>query len=61
MYRLLAFTFKRGGELSFIEKYLSNLSSPTLRIVGQSQSEDAGNITLILTIEEPDDANIPTV
>lgn len=61
MYRILAFTFKRGGELSFIEKYLSNLSSPTLRIVGQSQSEDAGNITLILTIEEPDDANIPTV
>ena len=61
MYRILAFTFKRGGELSFIEKYLSNLSSPTLRIVGQSQSEDAGNITLILTVEEPDDANIPTV
>jgi ribosomal protein S27AE len=44
MYRILAFTFKRGGELSFIEKYLSNLSSPTLRIVGQSQSEDAGNM-----------------
>jgi hypothetical protein len=61
MYRILAFTFKRGGELSFIEKYLSNLSSPTLRIVGQSQSEDAGNITLILTVEEPDDANIPTI
>lgn len=61
MYRILAFTFKRGGELSFIEKYLANLSSPTLCIVGQSQSEDAGNITLILTIEEPDDANIPTV
>lgn len=61
MYRLLAFTFKRNGDVNFIEKYLNELSSPTLRIVGQSQSEDAGNITLILTVEEPDDANIPTV
>lgn len=61
MYRILAFTFKRGGDVNFIEKYLNNLSSPTLRIIGQSQSEDAGNITLILTVEEPDDANIPTI
>lgn len=61
MYRLLAFTFKRNGDVNFIEKYLNELSSPTLRIIGQSQSEDAGNITLILTVEEPDDANIPTI
>lgn len=61
MYKILAFTFKRGGDVSFIEKYLNALSSPTLRVIGQSQSESEGQITLILTIEEPDDANVPSI
>lgn len=61
MYKILAFTFKRGGDVNFIEKYLNNLSSPTQRIVGQSQSESEGHITLILTVEETDNANISSV